>query len=44
VTGLTAPFPASITGQKGSLTFSASVIITSGALGGRYAVTTQGGH
>jgi len=44
VTGLASPFPASLTGQKGALTFSASVIITSDALGGRYATKTQGGH
>jgi Tfp pilus assembly protein PilN len=44
VTGLAAPFPASVTGQDGKLTFSASVIITSDALGGRYAVAGQGGH
>jgi Tfp pilus assembly protein PilN len=44
VIGLAAPFPASVTGQDGKLTFSASVIITSDALGGRYGVTAQGGH
>jgi Tfp pilus assembly protein PilN len=43
VTGLAAPFPASVTGDKGSVTFTANVIITSDALGGRYA-PTQGGH
>jgi Tfp pilus assembly protein PilN len=44
VTGLAAPFPASLTGQAGKLTFSASVIITSDALGGRYARSANGGH
>ena len=44
VPGLAAPFPASITSQAGKLTFSASVIITSDALGGRYAAPVQGGH
>jgi len=44
VPGLAAPFPASLTGQGGKLTFSASVIITSDALGGRYAVPAKGGH
>ena len=47
LTGLAAPFPANVSGGKGSLTFTANVIITSDALGGRYAPTqaqTQGGH
>jgi Tfp pilus assembly protein PilN len=44
VTGLAAPFPASVTGQSGKLMFTANVIITSNALGGRYSTTTQGGH
>jgi Tfp pilus assembly protein PilN len=43
IRGLAAPFPANVTGDKGVLTFTANVIITSDALGGRYA-TTQGGH
>jgi Tfp pilus assembly protein PilN len=37
VTGLAAPFPASLTDAGGSFSFSVSVIITSDALGGRYA-------
>lgn len=37
VAGLTAPFPASVTTANGTLTFSVSAIITSEALGGRYA-------
>lgn len=41
--GLAAPFPANVAGDKGALSFTANVIITSDALGGRYA-TTQGGH
>ena len=41
--GLAAPFPANVAGDKGAVTFTASVIITSDALGGRYA-TSQGGH
>lgn len=44
VAGLTAPFPASVTTSTGKLTFTASVIITSDALGGRYAAGSQGGH
>lgn len=44
VKGLAAPFPASVTGTGGKLTFSVSVIITSDSLGGRYApVPTSGG-
>lgn len=43
VTGLAAPFPASVTGDKGALIFTVNVIITSDALGGRYA-TNRGGH
>lgn len=45
VKGLAAPFPASVTGVGGKLTYSVSVIITSDALGGRYApkTTTPGG-
>lgn len=37
VDGLAAPFPASISGTPGKLSFSVNVIITSDALGGRYA-------
>ena len=47
VPGLAAPFPANVTGTTGKVTFVANVIITSEALGGRYATTTttpQGGH
>jgi hypothetical protein len=47
VTGLAAPFPASVTGTGGKLTFSVTSIITSDALGGRYAppaASTAGGH
>jgi Tfp pilus assembly protein PilN len=44
VPGLAAAFPASVTGQGGKLLFTASVIITSDALGGRYSVPAQGGH
>lgn len=43
-TGLAAAFPASVTVQGGKLTFSANVIITSDALGGRYSGSTTGGH
>ncbi|MEO6886203.1 MAG: hypothetical protein ABI232_07960 [Jatrophihabitantaceae bacterium] len=43
VKGLAAPFPASVTGTGGKLTFSVSVIITSDALGGRYAPVTAAG-
>jgi Tfp pilus assembly protein PilN len=46
VKGLAAPFPASVTGKTGKLTFSASVLITSDALGGRFApaaTATAGG-
>jgi Tfp pilus assembly protein PilN len=42
VTGLAAPFPANVTAEGGKVTFTASVIITSDALGGRY--VTTGGH
>jgi hypothetical protein len=44
VSGLAAAFPASITGQGVKLTFSVSVVITSAALGGRYADNATGGH
>ena len=44
VPGLAAPFPANVTKQGARLIFSASVIITSGALGGRYAAPANGGH
>jgi Tfp pilus assembly protein PilN len=46
VPGLAAPYPASVTGDKGKLTFTANVIITSDSLGGRYAklATSTGGH
>jgi Tfp pilus assembly protein PilN len=44
VPGLAAAFPASVTGVGGKFLFAASVIITSDALGGRYAVPAQGGH
>ena len=43
IKGLASPFPASVSGDKGALTFTANVIITSDALGGRYA-KTQGGR
>lgn len=42
VSGLAAPYPASVTTANGTLTFSVSVIITSEALGGRYAETGSG--
>jgi Tfp pilus assembly protein PilN len=44
VKGLAAAFPASVTGggTAGKYTYSVSVIITSDALGGRYATTTGG--
>lgn len=41
VKGLAAPFPASVTTTSGSLTFSVSVIMTSDALGGKYAPRTS---
>jgi Tfp pilus assembly protein PilN len=44
VPGLAAAFPASVTGQGGKLVFTANVIITADALGGRYAAPAQGGH
>jgi Tfp pilus assembly protein PilN len=44
VPGLAAPYPASVTNTAGKLTFSATVIITSDALGGRYAPANHGGH
>lgn len=44
VAGLAAPFPANVIAQGGKVTFSASVIITSDALGGRYATPATGGH
>ena len=37
VRGLTAPLPASLTGSNGKLSFAVNVVITSDALGGRYA-------
>lgn len=46
VPGLAAPFPANVTTAQGRVTFSASVLITSAALGGRYThpATSTGGH
>lgn len=44
IPGLTAAFPASVTGLSGKVIFAASVIITSDALGGRYSATSTGGH
>ncbi len=47
ITGLAAPFPASVTGKDGSVTFSLTVIITADALGGRYtpdSATSLGGN
>jgi Tfp pilus assembly protein PilN len=46
VPGLAAAFPASVTTTSGKLTFSVEVILTSDALGGRFAVkpVTTGGH
>jgi hypothetical protein len=44
VAGLAAPYPASLATTGHTLTFSASVIITSDALGGRYAPANHGGH
>ena len=38
--GLAAPFPASATGQRGSLTYSVSVLVTTSALGGRFTPST----
>lgn len=44
VKGLAAPFPASVGSQgKGALQYSVNVLITTQALGGRYATTTPGG-
>jgi hypothetical protein len=47
ITGLVSPFPASVSGKPGDLTFSINVILTSDALGGRFSATGpngQGGH
>jgi Tfp pilus assembly protein PilN len=46
VTGLASPFPASVSGDKSTVTFTADVIITSDAFGGRYSAnsTSTGGH
>jgi Tfp pilus assembly protein PilN len=44
VPGLAAAVPATVTAQGGKLLFTANVIITSDALGGRYAVPATGGH
>jgi hypothetical protein len=40
VKGLAAAFPASVTGTRGKLTYSVSVVLTSDALGGRFALPT----
>jgi hypothetical protein len=42
VPGIASPFVTSVTGAKGSLTFSISALITSKALGGRFTATTGG--
>jgi hypothetical protein len=54
IRGLAAPFPASLSGDAGGVTFSANVIITNSVLGGRFAApnastgpaagTSTGGH
>jgi Tfp pilus assembly protein PilN len=48
VPGLAAPFPASVSGQAGTVTYTANMLITSEVLGGRYASSsgsaTTGGH
>lgn len=46
VRGLAAAFPASVSGDKGTATFTVDVIITSDAFGGRYSAnsTSTGGH
>ena len=54
IRGLAAPFPASVTGDQGGVTFSANVIVTNSVLGGRFtspngaasgaASSSTGGH
>jgi Tfp pilus assembly protein PilN len=45
IRGLAAPFPASVNGDKGTVTFSANVIITNSVLGGRFTTpASTGGH
>lgn len=41
VKGLTAPFPANVAGQRGQVTFTATILITADALGGRFAPAAQ---
>lgn len=43
VRGVTVPLPASVTGSKGTLTYSINALITVDALGGRYTPSTAGG-